>query len=103
MANLPGAMYLTAGAYKDASYQVVSRKDDPKIVLVNLSRSMENRVSYQTYECIKDGLVQSGKYEGGIRLFPHPHVIIFSNFLPDLAALSLDRWDVRYLANNQRQ
>jgi len=49
---------------------------------------------------LKDGVVFSGKYEGGARLFPPPHVIIFANFLPDFTKLSADRWVIRTLLNN---
>lgn len=64
---------------------------------MNLSRQAEGALSYASIEAIKDGLVFSGKYEGGFRLFPKPHIVIFSNWYPDLAKLSLDRWDIRHL------
>lgn len=95
-------LFLSGGSYKDASYQVVKARQDPRIVLINLPRSAEGKISYGTFECLKDGLVQTGKYEGGVRLFAPPHLVVFANFLPDLAALSLDRWDVRHLDNRAR-
>lgn len=67
---------------------------------MNLSRQAEGAFSYASVETIKDGLVFSGKYEGGTRLYARPHVIIFANWLPDMTKLSLDRWDIRTLANN---
>jgi len=98
----PGVLYLAGGSYKDACHACVKARQDPRIVLVNLPRTTEGKVSYATFESLKDGLVYSGKYEGGVRLFAPPHVIIFANFLPDLAALSIDRWDVRHLRFQQR-
>lgn len=95
-------LFLSGGSYKDAAYQVIKAKEDPRIVLVNLPRTSEGKISYGTFESLKDGLVQSGKYEGGVRLFAPPHVIVFANFLPDLSALSMDRWDVRHLEGNLR-
>jgi len=93
-------MFLTSAAGKDLVHQVVKQKKDPKIILFNLSRSAEGAFSYASIESIKDGLVFSGKYEGGTRLFPRPHIVIFANWLPDFAKLSLDRWDIRHLFNN---
>lgn len=98
----PGVLYLSGGTYKDASYQALKMKQDPRICLVNLPRSTEGKVSYGIFESLKDGLVQSGKYEGGVRLFAPPHVIIFANFLPDMASLSFDRWNIRHLRFNER-
>jgi len=91
-------LYLSGGAAKDINYQVIKAKKDPRIVIFNLPRTSEGKVSYSAMESIKDGLVQSGKYEGGLRYFPIPWVIIFANWEPDRAALSLDRWVIRHLA-----
>lgn len=49
---------------------------------------------YQALESIKNGLVQSGKYEGGELLMLPPHVWVFSNFPPDLSKMSADRFRV---------
>lgn len=102
IAKLHRVLFLSGGSYKDASYQVVKAKLDPRIVLVNLPRSAEGKVSYGTLESVKDGLVQSGKYEGGTRLFAPPHVVVFANWLPDVTALSQDRWDLRELFDQIR-
>lgn len=93
-------LYLSGGKANDILYQVVKRKEDPTIVLFNLTRTQEGKTSYQAIESIKDGLVASGKYEGGFRMFPSPHVIVFANWPPDYNALSRDRWIVRELDNN---
>lgn len=94
-------LYLSGGAAKDILYQVVKMKEDPSVILFNLARTAEGKVSYQAIETVKDGLVQSGKYEGGFRMFPPPHVIIFANWPPDFTALSHDRWILRELDNNR--
>lgn len=96
----PSSLFLSGGAFKDISYQIIKAKKDPGIVIVNLPRTSDGKVSYASLEAAKDGLVQSGKYEGGHRLFPQPHVIVFANFMPDINALSLDRWEIRHLDNN---
>jgi len=96
-------LYLSGGKGTDILYQVVKRKTDPRIVLFNLTRTQEGKVSYASIESIKDGLVSSGKYEGGFRMFPSPHVIVFANWPPDFNALSRDRWILRELDNNRIQ
>lgn len=96
------ALYLSGGSTKDILHQVIRHRQDPEIVLFNLSRSQEGKLAYSALETIKDGLCQSGKYEGGMRMFRPPHVIVFANWLPDLGSLSQDRWQIRELRNNRR-
>lgn len=100
LTTYPHSLFLSGGAFKDISFQIVKAKVDPGVVIVNLPRTSDGKVSYASLEAAKDGLVQTGKYEGGHRLFPQPHVIVFANFLPDVNALSQDRWQIRYLDNN---
>ena len=95
------ALYLCGGSTKDILHQVVKHKRDPEVILFNLARSQEGKLAYNALETIKDGLVQSGKYEGGMRMFAPPHVIVFANWMPDVAALSQDRWTIRTLRNNR--
>lgn len=66
-------------------------------VLVDLVRSREQYVSYEGIEEIKNGLIVNTKYETAVNCFNCPHVIVFSNWPPDLSALSADRWIVRDL------
>lgn len=71
--------------------------DDPTILLYDIPRTAENYVSYTAVEKIKNGFFYSGKYEGGVCIFPNPHVICFANFEPQYNKLSRDRWEVRYV------
>lgn len=68
---------------------------EPECVLVNLTRSMEQFVSYEGLENIKDMYFYSGKYEGGMVCGPNPHLIIFANFPPAEYKLSADHWHVK--------
>lgn len=68
-----------------------------KIAILDISRTCEEFVSYEVIEQIKNGLLYSGKYEGGICCFNSPHVIIFANFEPKYEALSADRWKVYHI------
>lgn len=89
--------YFTGGEAKDIAYQIIKETWAPKIALFHFPRSSEGRVSYNSMEAVKDGLVQSGKYEGGRKLFNSPHVIVFANWAPDLSKLSNDRWNIVHL------
>lgn len=69
-------------------------ENDLDILIINVPRCNENHVSYAAIEEIKDGLIYSGKYEGGFANIEHPHVIVISNFHPDTSKLSEDRWNI---------
>jgi len=101
LVTYPSSIFLSGGAFKDISYQIIKAKQDPNLIIINLPRTSEGKVSYASLEAAKDGLIQSGKYEGGYRLYPQPHVVVFANFEPDYGSLSADRWEVRHLANNR--
>lgn len=101
MVHLPRAMFFSGGKFTDMAHQVVRSKFDPATILVNLPRTSEGKVSYAAIEAMKDGLLQSGKYEGGWRIYPCPHVVIFANWMPDIAALSADRWTIRELVDGR--
>jgi len=66
----------------------------PKVCIFHYTRSVENFVSYEALESVKDGIFFSTKYEAGMVVFDSPHVVVFANFEPDRSKLSLDRWTV---------
>lgn len=63
-----------------------------RIFILDLSRTCENFVSYDSIEKLKNGFWFSGKYESKMIMIPPPVVIIFANFLPERQKLSEDRW-----------
>ena len=69
-------------------------KNNIKIAILDISRTSEEFVSYEVIEQIKNGLMYSGKYEGGVCCFNSPHVIVFANFGPKTESLSEDRWNI---------
>jgi len=71
-----------------------SKKDD-LICIFDFTRSLENYVSYQAIESVKNGIIFSGKYESAQLLFNAPHVLCFANFPPDTEKLSADRWKIK--------
>jgi len=58
-------------------------------------------VNYSAIESIKDGLATSAKYESTQLVFNSPHVFIFSNDLPQVHKLTLDRWKIFTIVNNE--
>jgi len=85
------ATILGNGAFKDIAQAL---PDNPKIVLFNITRDLEERINYSALEAVKDGLIFSGKYESKTKIFNSPHVVIFSNFEPRKESMSLDRWKI---------
>lgn len=82
------------GKTSDIAFRITQKRLPPKIALMNLRRSQETHVNYNAIESLKDGLVATGKYEGGQKIFDPPHVIVFANFAPETSALSADRWKI---------
>lgn len=76
---------------------VKTNGNTPDIVLVNLTRSMEQYMSWEGLENIKDMYFYSGKFEGGMVCGPPPHLIVFANFPPAANKLSADRWHITKL------
>jgi len=68
--------------------------DRCSMVIIDIPRNNGNSVSYNSIECILNGMITNTKYETGTKVFNPPHVIVFSNFEPDLDKLSEDRWNV---------
>lgn len=58
------------------------------------------KISYDSVECIKDGMICNTKYESQSLVFKKPHVIVLCNSLPDFNMLSKDRWNVFEIGDN---
>ncbi len=71
-------------------------------VIVDVPRCQKDYMSYQTLEKVKDGCFFSGKYEGGMAVFNTPHVVVFSNDMPDKSKMSADRWEI-YTINSKKE
>lgn len=95
------ACYITSGKTSDIINLVYNhlQRTELEIVLLNLPRD-QPRVDYNALEQIKDGIICNTKYETGTILTNSPHLIIFSNQLPDTYKLTQDRWDIRTVDEN---
>lgn len=72
----------------------------PHVVFLDIPRTSFGYLNYACLEQLKNGLVYSGKYEGGQLIFPQPHVICFANQEPDMYAMSEDRWYVHKIESS---
>lgn len=86
-----GACILGNGKRADIAHAVNA---DARVVCFVLPRDVEGRIAYGAIEQICDGMIFSGKYESGTKIFNPPHVFVFANFGPELEKMSLDRWNI---------
>ncbi|AXH76771.1 MAG: putative viral replication protein [Cressdnaviricota sp.] len=96
--NNPKEMLYLTGKSADMKFAIQkfmeSESNNLRIVLMDFTRSIEDYISYEGIEAIKNGIFFSGKYEGGMLVFESPHVICLANFKPDMDMLSKDRWKI---------
>lgn len=89
------AIFVNSGAEKDIHNIIFkSDMDTCKMILIDIPRAQGNTVNYTAIEAIKNGLICNTKYETGFKAFNSPHVAIFSNSLPDVYEVTLDRWKI---------
>lgn len=100
MINYKRTMIL-CGKGADMKYAITQyiekNKSRPKNILIDLSRTCEQFVSYQGIEEIKNGIFFSPKFKSECCIMNPPHVIIFTNFELSWNALSKDRWNIKYI------
>jgi len=63
-------------------------------MFIDIPRNNGNKVSYNSIECILNGMITNTKYETGTKVFNPPNIFVFSNFMPDTSSLSKDRWKI---------
>ena len=96
---------IVSGKGNDMKYGIIKYKEKhgvaPRIVIIDIPRSIKDYVSYSGIEEIKNGLFFCGKYESDMCVFNSPHVICFSNSPPDTSKFSKDRWCIYEIVNNK--
>jgi len=94
----PKNVLFVGGKGADIKYSVFkfleNEENDLKICIFHFTRSVENYISYEALEAIKDGIFFNSKYESGMCVFNVCHVICLANFEPDKDKLSIDRWNI---------
>ncbi|AXH74332.1 MAG: replication-associated protein [Cressdnaviricota sp.] len=87
---------------KDAMY-MVSKSPGAKAYFFDLTRTKPKMFSqgdlYASIEQIKNGHFMNSKYESSVVLMEPPHVVVFSNHMPEIDNLSKDRWSIYELFN----
>jgi len=92
---------IVGGGKKDNVFHQVAKAMEadphkwPQLILLDIPRSAQKYVCYGAIEEMKNGFVNSGKYEGAVCVFPPPHVICFANEEPAFEEMSEDRWVVK--------
>lgn len=90
------AIYLS-GKCNDCKSAIATLEEKPEICVFDFVRSVEDYVSYEAIESVKNGIFFNGKYESSMCIFNPPHVFIFCNFDLEYEKLSKDRWIINYL------
>lgn len=96
---------LADGKKADVFHQIAKRLESEdevqgfSMVILDIPRHNADFTNYGLLEQLKNGLIMSGKYEGGTFVFPIPHVIVMSNAEPDYSKFSMDRWNIVNLDN----
>lgn len=73
---------------------MIEAKTTPKLIICDIPRTAIDYINYGALEQLKNGMLYSGKYEGGVCIFPSPLVICLANMPPDRSKMSADRWHI---------
>jgi hypothetical protein len=105
MAYHHGAIALAYGNSEDL-LNLVYKFQNRSLYLFDLTRTKPSIFSsqdlYSVMESVKNGLYINTKYETGIVMANPPHVVVYSNQVPELEALSLDRWKVYEMTHDHQ-
>jgi len=74
------------------------------VAVMDIPREVADMVHYGTIECIKNGMLFSGKYEGGCWSQSRDnaaHILCLANTPPKVEKLSKDRWAVYKIVDEQ--
>jgi len=92
---------LTIGKASDL-LNLVSKFQGRKMYIFDISRTTTAGVMTEMYaaiEAVKNGFFVNTKYDTSVVCMAIPHIVVFSNFLPKMSALSTDRWRIHDLDN----
>lgn len=87
--------YLSIGKRDDLAFAIDETKS---CFLFNIPRGQMEFLSYPILEMLKDRMIFSTKYQSRTKVLATiPHVIVFSNEMPDEGKLTVDRYDIRLI------
>jgi Putative viral replication protein len=96
--NRPNTQLLKMGKVADMGCAINNSND---VFFINIPRTKQDKMNYEVLEDLKDGLVWSPKYKSMMKMFrKSPNVIITMNFMPDMTALSEDRYVILLLEDD---
>ena len=87
---------LTVGKASDL-LNLVSKMPGGEMYVFDISRTVPTGSMTELYaaiESVKNGYFINTKYDTSVVCMERPHVVVFSNHLPKMSALSLDRWKI---------
>lgn len=98
---------LLCGSAKDMKNSIIEYNENtkkwPKLIMIDLPRVFDNDyLSYSGIEEIKNGHFNSPKYKGMTALFNSPHIVVFSNEIPNTSNLSVDRWKIYNIGESRK-
>jgi len=105
--NMPEMVYVvkTTGGYQAAANifkQALQSGWGGQTILIDIVRDCDINYVYTPIELWKDGMVTCTNYECGTFMSDTiPYIAVFSNFLPDVTRLSLDRWNIIEILENK--
>lgn len=89
---------------KSDAFHAIAKKVEAEIpidlIIYDVPRTSLNFINYGSIEKVKDGCFVSGKYEGCECVYACPTVIIFANAPPETTSMSLDRWVIKEIGQD---
>lgn len=92
--NLEGVEIFGSGASKDIALAIKK----PRVALFDFARCVAEARPWNIVEQVKNGMVFNSKYESGMKYFPIPHVVVFTNQAVEPGKLSDDRMNCVWLS-----
>lgn len=96
-----GCLLLNKAKNDDIMHAAFNFEGELNNIIIDIPRIVGNRINYESVESLKNGVIINNKYETGQKLIASPTIIIFSNEMPILSGLSLDRWKVFKIVDKQ--
>lgn len=96
--NRDDVQVLSSGKRDDIAHAVDVSK---RLFLFSIPRGGMEFLQYQVLEMLKDRMVFSPKYNSQMKMFPtNVHVVVFSNELPKMEAMTADRYWIKEISNS---